>query len=68
MERLQDNRQAGQFIRLLLEADRRKEADGCRHLLEQIDDLERQLETAGRELKSLKVSLKGQREEIRRDS
>ncbi len=58
MERLQDNRQAEQFLRLLLEADRQKEAKECRYLLEQIDDLERQLETAGRELKSLKGQLK----------
>ncbi len=57
MEQLQDIQQAEQFIRLLLDADRQREAKECRHLLEQIDDLERQLETVGRELKSLKGQL-----------
>jgi len=58
MERLQDNPQAEQFIRLLLEVDRQREANECRYLLEQIDDLEQQLETVGRELQSLKGQLK----------
>lgn len=57
MERLQDNQQAERFIRLLIEADRQKEAMECRNLLEQIDDLERQLETVGRELRGLKEQL-----------
>ena len=57
MELLQDNQQAEQFIRLLLEADRQREARECRHLLEQIDDLERQMEMVGRELRSLKGQL-----------
>lgn len=57
MEQLQDIQQAEQFIQLLLEADRQREARECRHLLEQIDDLERQLETVGRELRSLKGQL-----------
>ena len=57
MEQLQDIQQAEQFIRLLLDADRQREAKECRHLLEQIDDLERQLETVGRDLKSLKGQL-----------
>lgn len=57
MERLQDNQQAERFIRLLIEADRQKEAMECRNLLEQIDDLERQLEMVGRELRGLKEQL-----------
>lgn len=57
MEQLQDSQQAERFIRLLLEGDRQRESKECRHLLEQIDDLERQLETVGRELQSLKGQL-----------
>jgi hypothetical protein len=57
MERLQDSQQAERFIRLLLEEERQKEARECRNLLEQIDDLERQLETVGRELRGLKEQL-----------
>lgn len=57
MELLQDNQQAEQFIRLLLEVDRQREAKECRNLLEQIDVLERQLETVGREIRSLKGQL-----------
>lgn len=57
MERLQDNWQVKEYFRMLQENDRQRQAGEYRVLLEQIDNLEWQLETLGKELKSLRGQL-----------
>ncbi len=57
MERLQDNQQVKEYFRMLQENDRQRQAGKYRALLEQINNLEWQLETVGKELKSLRGQL-----------